>query len=74
MSSTTANRDATLMQFATRPHATFTEIERSHPSLLRGVVRCGRCSKPRTIDPATCQRIGWHRCTCERTKQAEPAK
>lgn len=40
------------------------EIARSHPSLLRGEVRCPKCSKTRTVDPAKCLQSGWPKCSC----------
>lgn len=62
MSSTTATRDATLMTFVTKPNALYDEIVKSHPSLLRGIVWCGKCGKSRTVDPVACLRRGWPKC------------
>lgn len=45
-------------------------IAASHPSLLAGIVWCGRCSRSRTVDAARCLREGWPKC-CESTMGLE---
>ncbi len=62
MSSTTSNRDATLMAFVTKPNALYDEIARSHPSLLTGRVYCTRCSQFRAVNTANALRHGWPKC------------
>lgn len=53
----------------------YNEIVESHPSLLRGVVWCGRCSKSRRVDAAECLRSGWPKCSCGAgTMSIEPPK
>lgn len=46
--------------------ALYDEIARSHPSLLGGVVVCGRCARTRIVDAAHCLQHGWPKC-CETT-------
>ena len=57
----------------TRHQALHDEIARSHPSLLRGKVWCGRCGRSRLVDPAHCLRDGWPKC-CHGTMTIEPAE
>lgn len=45
-----------------RHQALYDTIAESHPSLLRGVVWCGRCGRSRAVDAARCLRDGWPRC------------
>lgn len=53
----------------------YDEIAKSHPSLLRGVVFCGKCGTSRTVDPAQCLRNGWPKCDCGAgTMSIEPPK
>lgn len=54
-----------LEEFARAParhQSLYDTIAKSHPSLLAGVVWCGRCQRPRTVDPAKCLRDGWPKC------------
>lgn len=56
-----------LEDFARAParHQTLYDmIAQSHPSLLAGVVWCGRCGQSRKVDAAQCLRSGWPKC-CE---------
>ena len=46
----------------TRHQVLYETIARSHPSLLGGIVRCSRCGRSRTVEPAKCLRDGWPRC------------
>lgn len=48
------------------------EIARSHPSLINGKVRCGRCGQLRIVDSARCLRHGWPKC-CSVTMELQPA-
>lgn len=45
-----------------RHQSLYDTIAASHPSLMRGVVWCGRCQRSRTVDPAKCLRDGWPKC------------
>lgn len=51
-----------LLTLPARHQALYETIAASHPSLLRGVVWCGRCMRSRTVDPAKCLRDGWPKC------------
>lgn len=42
----------------------YEELAASHPSLLNGLVRCGRCGETRRVDPAHCLQHGWPKCSC----------
>lgn len=45
-----------------RHQALYDTIATSHPSLLAGMVLCGRCGKSRKVDAAKCLRSGWPKC------------
>lgn len=49
-----------------RHQSLYDTIAASHPSLLAGLVWCGRCGKSRSVDAARCLREGWPKC-CEST-------
>lgn len=53
-----------------RHQALYDTIAQSHPSLMRGIVWCGRCRKSRTVDAARCLREGWPKC-CNGTMSIE---
>jgi hypothetical protein len=66
-----------LEQFATAParhQSLYDTIAASHPSLLAGKVWCGRCGKPRTVDPAKCLQHGWPKCCDATMGLAKPAE
>jgi hypothetical protein len=45
-----------------RHQALYEEMAQSHPSLINGMVRCGRCGKARKVDAARCLQHGWPKC------------
>ena len=49
-----------------RHQSLYDTIAASHPSLLAGLVWCGRCGKSRNVDAAHCLHHGWPKC-CEAT-------
>lgn len=61
----------TLLPFPAPHQALYETIAASHPSLIRGLVWCGRCGRSRTVDPAACLRDGWPKC-CSGTMAIEP--
>lgn len=56
-----------------RRQALYDEILRSHPSLMRGRVWCGRCGQTRQVDAARCLREGWPKC-CGATMSIDEPK
>lgn len=52
------------MPFPPRLSKLYDEIANSHPSLIRGAVRCGKCGATRTVDAAHCLQHGWPKCPC----------
>jgi hypothetical protein len=57
------------------PHQRLYEtIVASHPSLLRGVVWCGRCGRSRNVDAARCLRDGWPKCCTGTMSIDKPAE
>jgi hypothetical protein len=56
-----------------RHQTLYDTIAQSHPSLLAGVVWCGRCSKSRQVDAARCLREGWPKC-CSDTMGLAPVE
>ena len=56
-----------------RHQALYDTIAASHPSLLAGIVWCGRCGKSRKVDAAKCLRSGWPRC-CSTTMGLDQPK
>lgn len=57
-----------------RHQALYDTIAASHPSLLAGIVWCGRCGKSRTVDPAQCLRFGWPKCCSATMSIDKPAE
>jgi hypothetical protein len=47
-----------------RHQALYDTIASSHPSLLAGIVWCGRCGRSRKVDAAKSLRDGWPKCCC----------
>lgn len=55
----------TLEEFAKAParhQSLYDTIAASHPSLIAGIVWCGRCQQSRKVDAAKCLREGWPKC------------
>lgn len=56
-----------------RHQALYDTIAQRHPSLLAGIVICGRCGTRRQVDAARCLREGWPKC-CSGTMGLAPVE
>jgi hypothetical protein len=57
-----------------RHQSLYDEMAKSHPSLMRGIVWCGRCGRSRTVDAARCLREGWPKCCAGTMSIDKPAE
>lgn len=57
-----------------RHQSLYDTIAASHPSLLAGIVWCGRCGKSRKVDAAKCLSEGWPKCCSATMGLDKPAE